>query len=191
MKIRGIYLRGITGALMLAALFAIAAAGAQKKQPALQDGMNSVVVSYLKIQGLLATDKPAVQKDAKAISGQVDATLKLAGKDDKLKAALGTVKTAAAAMNVKGLKLDAAREKFGALSDAVIALVNGYFPKELSAKYYTFYCGMAKKHWLQSDKETRNPYFGSQMLKCGKLVSAGDADHKLQGGDDDGDHCSD
>jgi hypothetical protein len=29
---------------------------------------------------------------------------------------------------------------------------------------------MVKKNWLQPDKETRNPYFGSSMLKCGELI---------------------
>ena len=26
---------------------------------------------------------------------------------------------------------------------------------------------MVKKHWLQTDKEIRNPYYGSSMLTCG------------------------
>jgi hypothetical protein len=31
---------------------------------------------------------------------------------------------------------------------------------------------MVKKNWLQADKEIRNPYYGSSMLKCGELVQA-------------------
>jgi Cu(I)/Ag(I) efflux system membrane fusion protein len=24
--------------------------------------------------------------------------------------------------------------------------------------------------WLQTDEDTRNPYFGASMLKCGKVI---------------------
>lgn len=31
-------------------------------------------------------------------------------------------------------------------------------------------CPMAKGNWLSTDKAIRNPYYGSQMLSCGKTV---------------------
>ena len=35
--------------------------------------------------------------------------------------------------------------------------------------YYT-YCPMKKSYWLSADAAIKNPYFGSQMLTCGKVT---------------------
>ena len=37
------------------------------------------------------------------------------------------------------------------------------------AVYYT-YCPMKKSYWLSADAAIKNPYFGSQMLTCGKVT---------------------
>ena len=40
--------------------------------------------------------------------------------------------------------------------------------------YYQFFCPMVSQgegDWLQQDDKLLNPYFGSKMLHCGKLVS--------------------
>lgn len=34
---------------------------------------------------------------------------------------------------------------------------------------YQDYCPMKKAYWLSSDAAIKNPYFGSQMLTCGKV----------------------
>lgn len=36
---------------------------------------------------------------------------------------------------------------------------------------YYDYCPMKKTYWLSENKEIKNPYFGKQMLDCGKVVS--------------------
>ena len=33
------------------------------------------------------------------------------------------------------------------------------------------FCSMAQKVWLQPKGEIGNPYYGSSMLRCGKVVS--------------------
>lgn len=35
---------------------------------------------------------------------------------------------------------------------------------------YLQYCPMKKSHWLSSEKEIRNPYYGAAMLNCGELT---------------------
>ena len=35
---------------------------------------------------------------------------------------------------------------------------------------YLQYCPMKKASWLSSDKEIKNPYYGSAMLTCGKVT---------------------
>lgn len=35
---------------------------------------------------------------------------------------------------------------------------------------YYQYCPMKKAYWLSQDKEIKNPYYGSAMLSCGKII---------------------
>jgi hypothetical protein len=35
---------------------------------------------------------------------------------------------------------------------------------------YQAYCPMKKANWLSNDKAIKNPYYGSAMLTCGKVV---------------------
>lgn len=35
---------------------------------------------------------------------------------------------------------------------------------------YQLYCPMKKAYWLSSEKEVRNPYYGSKMLTCGEVT---------------------
>jgi hypothetical protein len=78
---------------------------------------------------------------------------------------------AEAATKLQAANLKSATSGFGELSDGMIEYL-----KTTGAKRnppYQFFCSMVKKSWLQPDKETRNPYFGSSMLKCGELVQSG------------------
>ncbi|CAL1517438.1 DUF3347 domain-containing protein [Chitinophaga sp. MM2321] len=38
-----------------------------------------------------------------------------------------------------------------------------------AAPVYQDYCPMKKAHWLSSSTAIKNPYYGSQMLTCGKI----------------------
>lgn len=74
--------------------------------------------------------------------------------------------------------LKEARESFKSLSQAMIQLQE----KAPGNKgVVIFYCPMAKAAWMQDSKETANPYYGSSMLKCGKIItpkkSEGDTHH--------------
>ncbi len=42
----------------------------------------------------------------------------------------------------------------------------------LKQEVYYQYCPMKKAYWLSGEKEIRNPYYGSSMLTCGKVVEA-------------------
>lgn len=60
------------------------------------------------------------------------------------------------------------REYFAGFSDHMFALAK---TKELSTKpIYKAYCPMKKASWLSSSTAIKNPYFGSSMLTCGKVV---------------------
>jgi len=60
------------------------------------------------------------------------------------------------------------REHFANLSNNMAALAKSV---KLGAQpIYQAYCPMKKANWLSSDKEIKNPYYGSAMLTCGKVV---------------------
>jgi len=63
------------------------------------------------------------------------------------------------------------RKAFTTLSDEMSILVKN---NDLSmGKIYLDYCPMANSnnggHWLSSEKNIQNPYFGEMMLKCGSV----------------------
>ncbi len=64
--------------------------------------------------------------------------------------------------------LKSQREHFSALSTDMIVLAKS---TKLSSKpVYQLYCPMKKGSWLSSSTAIKNPYYGSAMLTCGKVV---------------------
>jgi len=73
-----------------------------------------------------------------------------------------------AADRLAGAKsLDEARKAFGQLSQPMVR----YREMTTGERPYVVFCPMAKKPWLQESKKIANPYLGSKMLQCGKIVS--------------------
>jgi membrane fusion protein, copper/silver efflux system len=109
---------------------------------------------YLTIQTALSLDTlDGVQASAKAIASS---TRKLG--------AQGAAAEAAALALASAADLKAARAAFGELSNAVIALSGtGH------AGVKRAYCPMVKKYWLQKSDKIENPYYGSQMYRCGEF----------------------
>src|SRR6185503_13107372 len=60
------------------------------------------------------------------------------------------------------------REHFANFSNNMATLAKSV---KLGAQpIYQAYCPMKKANWLSSEKEIKNPYYGSAMLTCGKVV---------------------
>jgi copper chaperone CopZ len=59
------------------------------------------------------------------------------------------------------------RETFKSLSKNTYLLIKALKPTE--AIYYQ-YCPMQDANWLSKENAVKNPYYGSQMLSCGKTV---------------------
>lgn len=60
------------------------------------------------------------------------------------------------------------RQHFSNLSNNMATLAKAM--KLTNQPIYQAYCPMQKANWLSSSKEIKNPYFGSAMLTCGKVV---------------------
>jgi len=63
--------------------------------------------------------------------------------------------------------LAAQRAAFKAFSDHVYALSKAV--KLSDEPVYQQYCPMKKSYWLSKDAAIKNPYYGKQMLTCGKV----------------------
>lgn len=60
------------------------------------------------------------------------------------------------------------RDYFATLSSNVASVAKAF---KLSDKpLYVQYCPMKKASWLSSEKQIRNPYYGSSMLTCGEVT---------------------
>ena len=63
------------------------------------------------------------------------------------------------------------RKAFSNLSNEMTSLIKT--SKLASGTLYVEYCPMANNNegafWLSNEKETKNPYFGEMMLKCGSV----------------------
>jgi hypothetical protein len=73
----------------------------------------------------------------------------------------------------KAKDIESARKAFGDLSKALIDEIAGAGKKgEKFCQVFVFECSMSKPYgkWVQDSKEIANPYQGSKMLHCGKLV---------------------
>ena len=122
------------------------------------DAMKAIVGSYLEIQKQLATDKiDGVKGPATSIATQA-ARMGTAGQD---------IAKAAAALE-QAADLNAAREAFGPLSDAVIAAAKAEGWKDMG-DVKVAYCPMVKRSWLQKEDQIRNPYYGAAMSTCGRV----------------------
>lgn len=149
-----------TGALAVAALVSAATfARADEKK----SGLNLELEHYFKVRASLAGDK---------LDGVKEAAEHLAKSDDK------DTKTAAEALG-KAKEIADARKAFGDLSKVLIDRVEAATKKgDKVCQVFVFECSMTKPYgkWMQESKEIGNPYQGSKMLKCGKLLGTkGDA----------------
>jgi hypothetical protein len=65
--------------------------------------------------------------------------------------------------------IDHQREHFASLSKNMYALLSGL--KMNNSPLYQQYCPMKKAYWLSESTGIRNPYFGSDMMECGKVTA--------------------
>ena len=74
------------------------------------------------------------------------------------------------ATEMKGQGLEETRERFKGLSQSMISYMKASQGRIKGfEKIYVYYCPMAGASWLQKAEGTRNPYYGSSMLKCGSV----------------------
>ena len=65
--------------------------------------------------------------------------------------------------------IDHQREHFASLSKNIYALLSSLNMN--SAPLYQQYCPMKKAYWLSESTDIRNPYYGEDMIECGKVTA--------------------
>ncbi len=123
----------------------------------------SIIDPYLKIQAALSDDS----------TGEIHANA-------------GSIVTAATALGAPAMKIDTAalqlaaaaeaappdiqavREKFGALSEAIDTYMTGLHLVPPEGVKVAF-CPMALKPWMQEGSTLANPYYGKGMPTCGSF----------------------
>jgi Cu(I)/Ag(I) efflux system membrane fusion protein len=138
---------------------------AASSQAASEPAVNtqSLVKAYLKLTDPFAADKA----DAPALEGllkEVDALAKSVPKaiNEKTQA----IRAAIAPMNGKTLREQ--RKLFKEASARIIEFVEAHPPPDMTVS--RFHCPMVKADWLGLGEDVRNPYYGSEMLDCGKVT---------------------
>lgn len=134
---------------------------------ATQEQIDALNKAYLALSAMLAEDKiqgagdqfVAIRQATKALSEAKEAAVKPLAE----KVAKATPQMAD--------DLEGARSAFKGLSEAVIELSQVAPPsKKVAAVVYQVNCPHAKASWLQLGEKIANPYFGSEMLRCGKVT---------------------
>ena len=125
---------------------------------------SQILSSYLNIKNALVTG------DAASAASNADLFLRTVNTIDFKVISEGNVHILANdAGKISATKdLKKQREYFANLSSNMATVAKSF---KLSDKpVYVQYCPMKKASWLSSEKQIRNPYYGSSMLTCGEVT---------------------
>ncbi|TDE05265.1 DUF3347 domain-containing protein [Flavobacterium sandaracinum] len=137
---------------------------------------DAIVLNYLKIKNTLTKDD---SKGAAAAAQTLIATLNSASStslDTKLKNKYNAI-LADAKAHVKHIgdnadKIDHQRDYFSLLSKDVYDLIKAFGTQQTVYQDYCPMYGQGKTgYWISETKEVINPYFGSEMLNCGRRIA--------------------
>jgi len=132
-------------------------------------GTAAFLKPYFEMRSLLANDKVKgvdnLSRNLGKETGKLRKNLAKADAPSEQLDALKNIEDAASAMKTNNLK--SAREGFKGLSRSILTYVKSYGCEGVA---YSFYCDMVKENWLQETDKIGNPYYGSQMLKCGVMT---------------------
>ncbi|MFV5700615.1 DUF3347 domain-containing protein [Flavobacterium sp. XS2P12] len=149
-----------------------------KKVAATSFTINEIVSSYLKLKNaLVKDDSKGAAIAGKALYATFDKVNSNTISNVKLKNKYNDI-AKNAKEHVKHIgdnagKMDHQREYFALLSKDVHDLIKTFGTDQ---KLYQDYCPMYNEgkdgYWISETKDVKNPYYGSEMLSCGRMVEA-------------------
>jgi Cu(I)/Ag(I) efflux system membrane fusion protein len=130
--------------------------------------LDRVFDAYLATQRQLAADDPRAATAAAAQLQQAWGGVTT----DGLPVAAVQAMTTAARNAAAATDLDALRQAFAALSQALLA-IHAEVGQPGRQPLYRVHCPMAFDNqgadWIQAGRQVTNPYFGARMLRCGEV----------------------
>jgi hypothetical protein len=146
-----------SGALLASSMIAAGCAPQTSSTPASGAAMpSSIIDPYLKIEVALSSDSI---DDVRSNAGNI-ATAATALGSPAMKIDMAAVQLAAT------VDLAAARDRFGALSAAIVTYMDGLHLVAPEGVHVAF-CPTLAKPWLQEGVSLSNPYYGPSMPTCG------------------------
>lgn len=149
-------------------------ASSQKEAPAGSDPLNPVLNAYYAVKdALVDSDGGAASTNATSLGKAIKAVkMEQLGSEQHMVWMKVMKDLALDTDRIAGTKdVDRQRDHFSSLSDTMYKLMKSAKPSE--AVYYQ-HCPMAKEgkgaNWLSQIPTIENPYYGAQMLSCGKTT---------------------
>ncbi len=127
--------------------------------------------AYFTIQSQLASDKKPSPGAALTLYNAAMQLATSAQLDDKTRERLQTI--ADRSQHLHHQSIDDARKQFKPISHAVLQLATSIRGSQAKQEFHQFFCPMVKEgegDWLQANDRLLNPYYGSEMLRCGEHV---------------------
>lgn len=135
--------------------------------------VEQLYTAYFDVQKALASDKKPPEQAAQMLYRLSKELMGDATLPDASRKLLQEV--ASKSEHLHHLDLAGARKEFKPISRAVVALATQVRAADAVNPFTHFYCPMVPAgggDWLQPNNELLNPYFGSEMLRCGEKVQA-------------------
>lgn len=127
--------------------------------------------AYFQIQQAFADDKTPSEEPVAEIERLTQELLATDALPDGAAEQLGLIKENIP--HLHHLSLAEARVKFKLISHSIVKLSTMLRGSTASEPFHQFFCPMVKQgagDWLQASDKIANPYFGSEMPRCGDLV---------------------
>lgn len=126
---------------------------------------------YFTIQQALSRDELPTDHSVAALSHLSAKLAKVDSLEEDVQKQLSKITTNASRLH--HLSLNKARAQFKRMSHAVTTLATKVRGQGADRPFYHFFCPMVEQgqgDWLQAEDQIANPYFGSNMFRCGELV---------------------
>jgi len=134
--------------------------------------LEQMYAAYFEVQRALAADQKPPIEMSQAISGIAKGLSGDSGIPEPSRKLMQEIATHAE--HLHHVDLAGARTAFKPISHAIVKLAAQVRSEDAQQAFTHFYCPMVPGgggDWLQPGGELLNPYFGSQMLRCGEKVT--------------------
>ena len=155
--------------MMTILLLSVVMLQAQNKNQSAKE-LNSVFEHYFTVKDdLVKTDRKATMKNSTELLNAINAVKMQSLNPDTHTVWMKVNKNLSADAKIMSETSDVQKQRtaFKTLSQNMFELIK---VSKLDETVYYQYCPMQDAYWVSKESKVKNPYYGSQMLTCGKVV---------------------